>query len=70
MPRFNPLPSRMRRWLRAALGIGVALWATGCVRYDVMFYEPLTWDLDGRNELHLSSYPSWFPRESAHVPFL
>lgn len=58
---------------RAAMVSAVAalmLATTGCVRHEVVHYTPLTWDLDGKSELHISSYPSWFPKETSSVPFL
>lgn len=56
----------------AILPVCVAIGALlgGCVRYEVVHYAPLTRMLDGKSELHISSYPSWFPRETSNVPFL
>ena len=36
----------------------------------ILEYEPLTRDLDGRSELHISTYPAGFPRETSAIPFL
>lgn len=33
-------------------------------------YETVTHDLDGKNELMISTYPSEFPEETASIPFL
>lgn len=50
--------------------LAAALLAAGCVRYEVVHYTPLTIALDGKSELHISSYPSWFPREHVDIPFV
>jgi hypothetical protein len=39
----------------------------GC---DHLRTSPLTRTLDGKNEWHISTYPSGFPRETASIPFL
>ena len=33
-------------------------------------YTPLARDLDGKSELEVSTYPVWFPGDTARVPFL
>lgn len=33
-------------------------------------YQPLIRSLDGKNELHISTYPAGFPRETSSIPFL
>ena len=50
--------------LGASFGLG------GCVRYEVVHYLPLELPLDATHTLRISTYPSWFPRETDHVPFL
>ena len=42
----------------------------GCSDVTVHGYEDLTVPLDGRSELHVSTYPSWFPDRTEQVPFL
>jgi hypothetical protein len=32
--------------------------------------RPLTHPLDSKNELYISTYPAWFPRETKSIPFL
>jgi hypothetical protein len=54
--------------LAAALVLGVLL--GGCVDIRNREYAPVTVALDDRNELHISTYPSWFARETTNVPFL
>jgi hypothetical protein len=48
----------------------VALALQGCMKVTVVEYGPLTRPLDSKNELHISTYPAWFPRETKSVPFL
>ena len=36
----------------------------------ILEYQPLTRSLDGKSELHISTYPAGFPRETSRVPFL
>lgn len=36
----------------------------------ILEYQPLTRSLDSKNELHISTYPAGFPRETASIPFL
>jgi len=36
----------------------------------ILEYQPLTLDLDGESELHISTYPSDFPRQTSSIPFL
>src|SRR5690606_23685159 len=40
------------------------------MKITVVEYGPLTRPLDSKNELHISTYPAWFPRETKSVPFL
>lgn len=50
--------------------VAAALLLVGCVRYEIVHYTPLTMALDGRSELHISSYASWFPDEHSDIPFI
>jgi hypothetical protein len=56
--------------LRSVAAIGAALLVQGCMDSTILEYEPLTRDLDGRSELHISTYPAGFPRETSAIPFL
>ena len=42
----------------------------GCVNSTRLEYKPLTRNLDGKNELHISTYPSGFPQETTNIPFM
>ena len=42
----------------------------GCMNATILEYQPLTRSLDGQSELHISTYPAGFPRETSSVPFL
>jgi len=55
---------------RSLAVIGAALLVQGCLDATILEYEPLTRDLDGRSELHISTYPAGFPRETSAIPFL
>ena len=48
------------------------LWAVsqGCMKATILEYEPFIRNLDGKNELYISTYPSDFPRETASIPFM
>lgn len=61
---------RCTRHPGAAMLLAVAILLSGCVRYEVLHYTPITLQLDGKSELHISTYPSWFPREISHAPYL
>lgn len=50
------------------LGIGSLL--TGCIHSEILEYEPVALDLDGKSELHISTYPAEFPRRISGNPFL
>ncbi len=50
--------------------IALALLSTGCVDYEIVHYTPITVALDGKSELHISSYASWFPEERTTIPFV
>jgi hypothetical protein len=50
----------------AALAIGLQ----GCMKVTVFSYEPLTRALDGKSELHISTYPSDIADRVSGVPFL
>ncbi len=62
-------PSRRHQPARVGV-LAAALLSVGCVRYELVHYTPLTKALDGRSELHISSYASWFPDERSDFPFI
>ncbi|MFZ5636036.1 MAG: hypothetical protein ACOY82_05555 [Pseudomonadota bacterium] len=59
-----------RGLFRASVVIGLAAALAGCVDIHVIEYAPVSVVLDDRNELQITTYPSWFPRETAGVPYL
>jgi hypothetical protein len=75
MPRsrnasFQRIPaSRFRSAVRLGI-VALALLGAGCVQYEVVHYPSITRTLDGKSELHISTYPSGFPREVAEIPFI
>lgn len=42
----------------------------GCVKFTKYEYSSHVFPLDERNELVISTFPSWFPKKRSHVPFL
>jgi hypothetical protein len=42
----------------------------GCVKSISHEYEPFIQDLDGKNELYISTYPSGYPNQVSRIPFL
>jgi hypothetical protein len=42
----------------------------GCVDMRSREYAPISVRLDDRNELHISTYPSWFSSETSDIPYL
>lgn len=54
--------------MTAAVVFGLLL--QGCMDATVLEYQPLTRSLDGKSELHISTYPAGFPRETSSIPFL
>lgn len=42
----------------------------GCIDSTILEYQPLTRSLDGKSELHISTYPAGFSRETLSIPFL
>lgn len=64
MPRLDP------RIIALATAVALVLFTQGCMDATICEYQPLTRTLDGKNALHISTYPSGFPRETASIPFL
>jgi hypothetical protein len=50
------------------LGTGSLL--SGCSDLRIPEYEPVAFDLDGKSELYISTYPAGYPRTTSHIPFL
>lgn len=55
---------------QAIIVVPLGLVLAGCMDATVLAYDSLTRELDGRSELHVSTYPAGFPRETASIPFL
>lgn len=56
--------------VRLAAALVLAALLGGCVDIRRREYTPVTVGLDGRSELHISTYPSFFARETSDIPFL
>jgi hypothetical protein len=56
--------------VRLATALALCAFLGGCVDIRNREYTPVTVSLDGRSELHISTYPSWFPSETSDIPFL
>ena len=60
-----------RKSLRSVFTVSAVLvLAAGCMDATIPEYRSLTLELDGRSELHISTYPAGFPRETFSIPFL
>ncbi len=65
--------SRNRRFdtgMRLTMPLMVALVLAGCVDVRHREYAPVEFALDDRNVLRISTYPSWFARDTTEIPFL
>lgn len=49
---------------------GITSLLTGCIDHRILEYEPVVVDLDGKNELHISTYPADYPRTTSRVPYM
>lgn len=58
------------RIVTLAVAVVLGLSAQGCMDATILEYQPLTRRLDGKSELHISTYPAGFPRETSSIPFL
>lgn len=69
--RAEPM-RRIRRGLafRMSVLLGVGSLLTGCIDRQILEYEAVSLDLDGKSELHISTYPAGFPRRISGIPFL
>ncbi len=69
--RAEPM-RRIRRGLvfRMSVLLGIGSLLTGCIDREILEYEPVALDLDGKSELHISTYPAGFPRRISGIPFL
>ena len=61
-----PVTSRAALFLLTILVLGLQ----GCRKATVFSYEPMTWALDGKSELHISTYPSGIARTVSKTPFV
>ena len=61
--------TRYRILAQGALAV-LAIGLQGCMKATVFSYEPLTRALDGKSELHISTYPADIARSVSGVPFL
>jgi len=50
--------------------LAVLVTSHGCADSTIQEYGPFTRDLDGENELHVSTYPAGFPRVTDRIPFI
>lgn len=61
---------RLRKAAAIAMLTGALAVLSGCVRYNLIEYPAVVWDLDEKNALQISTHPSWFPRETSSIPFV
>jgi hypothetical protein len=67
MPTITDL---LQSKLYIGLLVPLVLTLQGCFKATVFGYETRIWPLDGRNELHISTYSSDFYKHVSKVPFL
>ncbi|NOT88581.1 MAG: hypothetical protein HOP03_10385 [Lysobacter sp.] len=69
--RAEPM-RRIRRGLffRMSVLLGIGSLLAGCIDREILEYEPVALDLDGKSELHISTCPAGFPRRISGIPFL
>ena len=48
----------------------VTVFSFGCAKFTKCEYDTHVFPLDERNELVISTFPSWFPETESHIPFL
>ncbi|TXH72457.1 MAG: hypothetical protein E6Q88_06245 [Lysobacteraceae bacterium] len=70
MKRQDALRRCGRVLFRASFAAGLAATLAGCVDIHEIQYPPVSVALDDKNELLITTYPSWFPRETSGIPFL
>ncbi len=61
--------ARLRPRLVGILAI-LAISLQGCAKTTFLYYETLTLPLDGKSELHVSTYPSDIARSVSSIPFV
>lgn len=59
-----------RAWRQAVFAAVLVAMLAGCARIRMYEYEPVLVPLDEKNELEITTYPSWFARETFGIPFL
>ena len=55
---------------RPILYILIVLLLAGCGQVRHLEYKPFVHDIDGKNELYISTYPAWFAKDSFSIPFV
>ena|SRR6056297_2038076 len=55
---------------RLVVALLIISFSTGCVEHTTYSYETHVFLLDEKNELAVSTFPSWFPETRSHIPFL
>ncbi len=48
----------------------ITLFSAGCAKFTKYEYSSHVFPLGEDNELVISTFPSWFPKASSHIPFL
>lgn len=56
--------------IRPAAVVAMAAALSACVDVRYREYAPVEFVLDERNVLEISTYPSWFARDTTEIPFL
>jgi hypothetical protein len=48
----------------------MGLFLSSCARVRHLEYAPFVHDIDGKNELSISTYPAWFAKDTFSIPFV
>ena len=49
--------------------ISISVTFSGCSKFTHLKYSSFVRDLDGKSELVISTYPTWHPKRTSHIPF-
>jgi hypothetical protein len=58
------------RFIVLVFTISILVTFSGCSKFTHLKYSSFVRDLDGKSELVISTYPTWYPKRTLHIPFL
>ena len=59
----------MIKFIVLAITISIIITLSGCSKFTHLKYSSFVRDLDGKSELVISTYPTWYPKRTFHIPF-